>query len=155
VIAVTTPPATTSERLLVASRLFGPLSVARDEVITMPDGMLGFAGERRWIMLPAAPDGVFWLQNLDDSGLVFLLVDPFQFFPGYVVDLPDLPEPAPGASVAVLSIVTLPREKGGETTANLQAPVVIEYPARQARQIVLPDPAYHTRHPIDLRKKLA
>lgn len=145
---------TTSERLLVASRLFGPLEVAGDEIITMPEGMLGFAGERRWIMLPAAPQGVFWLQSIDDSGLVFLLVDPFLFFPGYVVDLPDLPEPGPGESVAVLTIVTLPREKGAACTANLQAPVVITYPGRAARQVVLPDPTVHTRHPLDLRKQL-
>ena len=146
------PPA--GETLFIASRLFGPLSVPRRDVIVMPEGMLGFAGERSFILLPAAPDGIFWLQCVEESGLVFLLVDPFIYFPDYVVDLPETPESAPGEEVAVLTIVTLPRGRGEACTANLQGPVVIHFPTRVARQVVLSDPRFHTRHPLDLREKL-
>lgn len=148
------PAAPAGETLFIASRLFGPLTVPRSDVITMPEGMLGFAGERRFIMLPAAPDGIFWLQSTDEGGLVFLLVDPFIYFPGYVVDLPDLPEPGPGEEVAVLAIVTLPRGDNETCTANLQGPLVIQFPTRVARQVVLSDSHYHTKHPLDLREKL-
>ncbi len=152
--APTQPATAAGETLFVASRLFGPLTVPRSDVIVMPDGMLGFAGERRFIMLPAAPDGIFWLQSIDEGGLVFLLVDPFIYFPGYVVDLPDHPDPAPGEEVAVLTIVTLPRGDDPGCTANLQGPLVIHFPTRIARQVVLSDSQYHTRHPLDLREKL-
>ncbi|MEO8633717.1 MAG: flagellar assembly protein FliW [Gemmatimonadales bacterium] len=140
--------------LQVASRLFGPLSLALEDVIVMPEGMLGFAGERRFVLLPAAPEGIFWLQSVDDGTLIFLLVDPFKFFPDYVVDLPGIPDPGPGERVAVLSIVTLPRERGGACTANLQGPIVIQFPERHARQVVLADPRYQTRHELDLRAAL-
>lgn len=152
--APTQPAAPAGETLFIASRLFGPLTVPRSDVIVMPEGMLGFAGERRFIMLPAAPDGIFWLQSIDEGGLVFLLVDPFIYFPGYVVDLPDTPDPAPGEEVAVLAIVTLPRGDTDMCTANLQGPLVIHFPTRVARQVVLPDSHYHTKHPLDLREKL-
>jgi flagellar assembly factor FliW len=154
VTAPTQPALPAGETLSIASRLFGPLTVQRDEVIVMPDGMLGFAGERRFILLPAAPTGVFWLQSVEESGLVFLLVDPFLFFPGYVLDLPDLPDPAPGEEVVALTIVTLPRSAGDACTANLQGPLVFRFPERTARQVVLVDSAYHTKHPVDLREKL-
>ncbi len=152
--APTQPAAPAGETLCIASRLFGPLTVPRNDVITMPEGMLGFAGERRFILLPAAPDGVFWLQSTEESGLVFLLVDPFLFFPGYELDIPELPDPGPGEEIAVLTIVTLPRATGESCTANLQGPLVIRFPARVARQVVLVDSAYHTKHPVDLREKL-
>jgi flagellar assembly factor FliW len=138
----------------VASRLFGPLSVPLDECFTMPVGMLGFAGERRFVLLPAASKGVYWYQSLDDGALIFLVVDPFDLVPGYEVDLPELRE-ADQDHTLILSIVTLPRTKGDPCTTNLQAPLVLDLRDRSARQVVLDDPRYHTRHPIDLRSRLA
>lgn len=145
---------TSAAPLRVASRLFGPLSVPLDEIIVMPEGMLGFAGERRFVLLPAAPEGIFWLQSVDDGALIFLLVDPFKYFPEYVVESPEIPEPGPDERVAVLAIVTLPRERGGACSANLQGPVVIQFPERQARQVILTDQRYSTRHELDLRASL-
>ena len=78
--------------VIVASRLFGPLSVRPDAFITFPDGLPGFAGERRFILLPAAPEGVYWLQSADEGSVAFLLVDPFPVFPEYAVELPDSPD---------------------------------------------------------------
>jgi len=141
------------ETLFVPSRLFGPLHLPAEEVIVMPAGMLGFAGERRFVLLPAAPDGVFWFQNVDDGSLIFLLVDPFQFFPEYEVDAPEIPE-SRTPEVLVLSIVTLPRRPGEDCTVNLQGPLVIDFATRRANQVIQADPRYHTRHPVDLAGKL-
>lgn len=146
-------PGTQGDMLFVASRLFGPLNVAPADLIVMPEGMLGFAGERRFVLLPAAPEGVFWLQNVDDGALIFLLIDPFEFFPGYSVDAPDIPE-AKTADVAVLTIVTLPRQRGDACSVNLQGPLVFDFPRRSVRQLIQDDPRYHTKHPVDLREKL-
>jgi flagellar assembly factor FliW len=137
----------------VASRLFGPLDVALDECYTMPEGMLGFAGERRFVLLPAAADGIYWYQSVDDGALIFVVIDPFQLLPEYEVDLPDLPAENADHTI-VLSIVTLPRERGDACTTNLQAPLVLDLRDRTSRQVVLQDPRYHTRHPVDLRSRL-
>lgn len=145
------PPAPATESVFVASRLFGPLNIASSDLIVMPDGMLGFAGERKFVLLPASPEGVFWFQSIDDGALIFLLVDPFRFYPGYVVDAPDVPE-SRTPEVAALTIVTLPRQRGEECTANLQGPLVIDFINRTARQVIQEDPRYHTRHPLDLRR---
>lgn len=147
-------PAPSPETLFVASRLFGPLHLPQDQVITMPEGMLGFAGERRFVLLPASPEGVFWFQSVDDGALIFLLIDPFLFFPGYIVDAPDVPE-SRTPDVAALTIVTLPRGPREECTVNLQGPLVIDFASRQARQVIQEDNRYHTRHPINLLGKVA
>lgn len=139
--------------IFVASRLFGPLHVAPADLIIMPEGMLGFAGERRFVLLPAAPEGVYWLQNVDDGALIFLLIDPFLFFPHYSVDAPDIPEERT-ADVAVLTIVTLPRQRGDTCSVNLQGPLVFDFPRRQVKQVIQEDPRWHTRHPVDLRGKV-
>jgi flagellar assembly factor FliW len=133
--------------------LFGPLDVVLDECYTMPEGMLGFAGERRFVLLPAASSGIYWFQSVDDGSLIFLVVDPFELAPGYEVDLPELPETS-RQHVVILTIVTLPRQKGDPCTTNLQAPLILDLRDRTARQVVLQDPRYHTRHPVDLRSRL-
>jgi flagellar assembly factor FliW len=146
-------PATAVETVFVASRLFGPLNVPLTELLVMPEGMLGFAGERRFVLLPASPEGVFWFQSVDDGALIFLLVDPFLFFPDYVVEAPGIPE-SRTPEVAAFAIITLPRARGDQCTVNLQGPLVLDFVNRQARQVIQGDPRYHTRHPVDLRGKL-
>ena len=137
---------------VVASRLFGPLSVPADAFITFPDGMPGFAGERRFVLLPAAPEGVFWLQSAEEGSVAFLLVDPFPVFPFYSVELADEATEAPPL---VLSVVTLPRTADEPCTANLQAPVLLDMDRRVGRQVILAESGYGARHAFDLRSRLA
>jgi flagellar assembly factor FliW len=140
------------DEVIVPSRLFGPLSVRPEAFLTFPEGLPGFAGERRFILLPASSAGVYWLQSADEGALAFLLVDPFPIFPGYSVDVPgDESEAAP----MVLAVITLPREEGGECTANLQAPIVLDLARRSGRQLILEQPSVGPRHPFDLRGLLA
>lgn len=144
------PPAQArTSTLLVPSRLFGPLCLSADSSLRFPDGLLGFAGERKFVLLSASQEGVFWLHSVDDGSLVFLLIDPFHFFAGYEADLPDVgPETADG--VAVFAIVTLPREEGDFCTANLQGPIVLDFHARTGRQAILQSTTYSTKHALDL-----
>ncbi len=137
--------------VLVASRLFGPLTVQPESFITFQDGLPGFAGERRFILLPAAPDGVFWLQSVEDGSVAFLLVDPFPVFPEYAVDLPDEDGETPPM---VLAVVTLSRDEDEPCTANLQAPVLLDLERRTGRQTILADAGYGARHPFNLRLTL-
>jgi flagellar assembly factor FliW len=139
--------------LTVASRLFGPLTVRAEALLSFPKGMPGFAGERRFVLLPAASSGVYWLQSADEGTMAFLLVDPFPVFPGYAVELPDVSDS--DAPPLVLAVVTLPRETDDRCTANLQAPVVLDLTRRTGRQVILAEAGYGPKHPFDLRARLA
>lgn len=137
------------ELLLVPTRLFGPLHVKPAACLTFPDGLLGFAGHHRFVLLPAAPEGLFWLQSTEDSGLVFLLGDPLRFTPGYA---PDLGEGLPGddAEAGLLAIITLPRQPGLPPTMNLQGPILVDFAARCGRQVVLGGGPWPVQQPVDL-----
>ena len=139
--------------LRVDSDILGPLSVDVDAVITFPQGLLGFPECRSFVLLPAEREHLYWLQSIDYSSLAFLTIDPFVFFEGYSVDLS-----APDAAriggkedeVTVLSIVTLPSQRGGTPSANLQGPVLLNSRSRQGQQVVIPESRYGIREAVAL-----
>lgn len=139
----------TSEYLTVPSRLFGPIQVPRDSVITFDEGLLGFGGERQFILVPAAADGLYWMQDCADAGICFLLGEPFRFFPDYApaVTMPESEE------TGLLGIITL-APKGEPCSMNLQGPLVFDFTARRGHQVVLEPGAYLTRHEVDLSTML-
>lgn len=139
-----------SEMITVPSRLFGPIQVPRSSLITFPDGMPGFAGLRQFIVVPAAADGLYWLQDCSDAGIIFLLGEPNRFVEGYDPRL-DLPE---SEEIGVLGIITLPTP-GESATMNLQGPLIIDFASRMGEQVVLEPGAWSTRHEVDLQALLA
>lgn len=113
-------------------------------VIEMVSALPGFPDHRRFALVELDDDGVLCqLRSLDEPGLRFLVVPPSPFFPDYAPEVDD-------ATVAELAIdsadevvVLLVLNAGGslaETTANLQAPVVLNTTNRRASQVVLGDP---------------
>jgi flagellar assembly factor FliW len=150
-LALAAPP-----RMFVNSDMLGPLDVADDEVIEFAAGLFGFPECRAFVLVPAERDGLFWLQSADHSALVFLLVDPFVFFEGYSVDLTSIDraelQAFDAADVAVLAIVTLPRSRAQQPTANLQGPLALNLRSRRGKQIALADSEFGLRRPIDLSR---
>ncbi|MDX2193358.1 MAG: flagellar assembly protein FliW [Gemmatimonadales bacterium] len=146
--------ATPASTLVIPTRLFGPLEVPSDRLVTFPDGLPGFAGERRFVLLATPSPSVTWLQSADDSLLAFLCVDPFVACPGFELDLPDDAWDAAEPPL-VLAIVTLPREHGDAPSANLQAPLLLDLAARSGQQVLLADAGYPCRAPLDLDAELA
>ncbi len=138
----------------VASDLLGTLELPADALYAFPAGLYAFEGQTRWALLPAGREGLFWLQSAELSGLVFLLADPFHFFPHYEADLPDdelaTLGVAAGARPGVLVIVTLPGSGSETASANLRAPLVLEPTSRQGRQLVLADERLAVREPLTL-----
>ena len=141
-------------RVPVQSDLLGPLTVAPTDILKFPHGLFGFPECRSFVLVPAQRDGVYWLQSVDHSALVFLLVDPFITTIGYSVELaePELREleAREPADIAVLAIVTLPRSRDEQPTANLQGPLAMNLRAGVGKQIVFPDSDFGVRCPITL-----
>ena len=147
-----TPTVTDNNTIMVPSRLFGPLRVANDQVITFPEGLLGFTGSHRFVLLPAASEGVFWLHSIEEGNLAFLVVEPNNFFNGYTVEVGHIEVPfdvTDEKNIVILTIVTLPRDPNSQPTANLRAPVVLNYAHRCGCQLLLKDSDYPPRHEFD------
>jgi flagellar assembly factor FliW len=128
--------------------------IATGETLVFEEGLFGFPECRSFALHRTDHRGLFWLQSTEHEALSFLLVDPFLYFDGYSVDLaePDVERLAPRASsdIAILTTVTIAESGEQTSTTNLQGPIAINVRTGQARQIIVSDPDYSVRHPIDL-----
>ena len=130
---------------------FGDIEVEREEVITVPEGVLGFPNSKRYIILDHSESSPFkWFQSLDEPGLSFIIINPLLFEPDYRVQMDrkeiSILEPFESDGLLIMAIVTIQESK--EITANLQGPLVINPKNQLAKQIVLADGGYTTRHSI-------
>jgi len=147
------------EIIKLHSDLLGDLEIRSVDVFHFGQGILGFPECRRFALVRAEHDGLFWLQSLEYATLVFLLVDPFAVVTGYSIDvapsqLADLGAYRP-ADIGLLSVVTLPSVAGEQPTANLQGPIAINFATRNAKQLVLSETDFGVRVPVDLKQLTA
>ncbi|MBI4596170.1 MAG: flagellar assembly protein FliW [Candidatus Tectomicrobia bacterium] len=142
------------------TRRFGLLEVRDDEIIWIPEGLLGFTQLKRYTILESDEHYPFkWLQSLDEAALTFAIIDPTLFRPDYRVKI----SPSEVESldiknqkdVVVMVIVTLNADPA-LISANLQGPILFNTRNMKAKQIVLTDGEYETKHHIlQERKKFA
>ncbi len=134
--------------MLIRTRRFGPLEVEEDKVITFEQGLLGFPNRQQFTLLHTTPDPIFyWLQSLDDPELAFVVCEPREFVPDYQVAV--RAEEVAGlhlADPADAQVLVIVNKVDGELTGNLLGPVVLNPHTRRARQLVLTDKRYGTRH---------
>lgn len=124
------------------------------EPIIFDRGLYGFPEARSWVLAPTSRQGLYWLQSTDHEALCFVLADPFRFFRGYAVDVPDIDAAHLHAQspddLAVFVTVTLSDSPNRASTANLQGPIAINVARRLGRQIILNHGGYGVREPIEL-----
>ena len=140
--------------LTVHSELLGTLPVPRDQLVEFPEGIYGFPGARRFALLPAPRDGLFWLQSVEFSALSFLLVDPFPVFSHFHIELTEVDKArlatADSADFLVLAIVTMPTAPGGPCTANLHAPLLFNVRRGHGCQSIRTDDGFSIREAFAL-----
>ncbi len=121
--------------------------------LSLAEPLPGFPGHRDYVLVPAEAGGrLFWLQSLAPDGPRFLAVPASAYFPDYVPRLPDSACDELGlgdvSDAQIYCLVTVPDGDVAASTANLRAPVVVNPATRQARQVVLLDPAHPFRRPL-------
>lgn len=129
---------------------FGKLEIQEEDVVYLPEGLLGFSQCKRFIILEDPQQAPFqWLQSLDNTDLCFVLVDPLLIKPDYQiqttkeeVEMLDLKDPK---DARIFVIVVVPKDLN-EVSANLKGPLVINPHNRRGRQLVLMDEKYPTRY---------
>lgn len=140
-----------------STRRFGELEVPDEQVVEFPEGILGFPALRRCCLLPCG-DGLplRWLVCLDEEALAFLTLEPHTVFPDYEIELPAADQEAlelVQAEEALPLVLVTVCEDGQAVTANLVAPIIVNLRTRRARQVVLEDERYCTRHLVGIWRK--
>lgn len=92
------------------------------------------------------------LQSLDEAKLSFIIIDPFIINKDYdfkltdsTVEKLDIKNPK---DLLVYTIVTIPDDDYKNMTTNLLAPIIINTKNNLAKQIILTDTDYKTKHKI-------
>ena len=137
-------------RKIYTSR-FGELEVDEEKVVHFQNGIPAFENEHEFIVLPYDEESPYYfMQSLNSPDLAFLLTIPFLFFPDYSFDIDDetIRELDVKSSDKLLyySMITIPNGSIRYMTANLLAPVVINIENMQAKQVVLENSNYTTKH---------
>jgi flagellar assembly factor FliW len=139
--------------MLVESTRFGAQDVEEAKIIRMPRGMLGFAEQKRFVLLtPSKPGPFLWLQAVDDPNLAFVVVDAKECIPDYSFSLNaeefSSLELVDEKSEAIFLLVVTMAPNPYDITVNLQGPIVLNPQRMLARQIVLDKGSYTSRHPF-------
>ncbi len=130
---------------------FGTMEVQENLIIHFPSGLPGFEDTRRFIIVPVDNnERLNWLQAVDDPSVALLVMDPFEFFQGYTCEIPPAEIEELAATdrkdILVLTALTVPRENPAGVSANLLAPIVINTRQKKAKQVILNNPLYTTKH---------
>lgn len=136
--------------MIIETSRFGQVEVDENRLITFEEGILGFPNEHDYALIQTGEgSGFYWLQSADCKELAFVVCDPRLFVADYQVPVKleelqkiGITEPS---SAQVFIIVN---KVDNLLTGNLQGPLVVNVQNRCARQLVLSDKRYSTRHPL-------
>ena len=132
---------------------FGTIEFEALDIVTMSDGVLGFAQCTEFLILQHKEGSPFrWFQCINAPEVAFLVVEPTHFIKDYVLQvhpsqLETIGLTDPTAAL-VYTIVTIPRGNPEGMTLNLAGPIVINAANRQAKQLVLDDPRWPLKYSV-------
>jgi flagellar assembly factor FliW len=134
----------------IKTKYHGEIEVNEASALNFEQGIPGFAEEKKFVLLPLPENDWFHiLQSVSTPQLGFVVTDPFLFTKEFDFELDQGSVETLGFTdekdVKVLTILTM-KETLQESTANLQAPIVINLANNKAKQVILNDSNYQTKH---------
>lgn len=138
--------------MLVETTRFGSISVSEEDIVTFPEGMLGFSKIDKYVLVERVDDSLFlWLQAVKKPSVAFPLLEPEMFEKSYRVELAEEDRSILQLDnikhAKVYAIITIPSDPT-KMTANLKAPIVVNLKTRLARQVILHEADYPIRKAI-------
>lgn len=139
--------------MILQTKYFGELDIDEREIIKFKNGLPGFEGVKRYILINNEEEGspFKWLQGVDGSRPAFVIIDPFAVRKDYEVNLNDDVlkelEIKEDNEVVVFCIVVVPDDIK-KMTMNLQAPLIINTVKKVGKQLILDTERYGVRHYI-------
>ena len=133
-------------KLELQTSRFGLIEIDESSIINFPNGLIGFAEFKNFVVLDA--DSPFsWLQSVDDPTLAFLTVDALNCEASYRVNRKDFASQVDleeKESHIVILVVAI-SEEASSATLNLRAPIVVNLDKKLAAQVVLDDESLSTQ----------
>ena len=134
----------------ISTSYHGDIEIDNQQTLTFNQGIPGFLEETEFVILPLPEAEAFQvLQSIQTKEVALIITEPFQVFLDYDFQLEPQEieklqlQQAEDAAVYVLLTMSDSVEK---ITANLQAPVIINTKKQLAKQVILMNTAYETKH---------
>ncbi|MDR0453523.1 MAG: flagellar assembly protein FliW [Deferribacteraceae bacterium] len=142
----------TDKKTEITSPKLGKISYRDDDLITLTSPLLGFAELSDYLIISNTDYFPFlWLQSVEDPSVCFILIEPEPFFKDYkpkvnkrelkVMGVKELSE------LKMFCIVVIPDDPK-KATANLRAPIIVNFERKLAKQAVLEDETWDIRAPL-------
>jgi flagellar assembly factor FliW len=139
----------------INTRKFGEIVIDEQKILTMPEGLPGFPGFERFVLLEDKKTEPFsWFQSIEEPNLSLVIMNPLVFKPDYRLSLEKFIADRGWKGVKeedllVYVVVNISGEKENKRiTANLMGPLVINSKNNEAVQVVISDPVYSYQYNI-------
>ncbi|MFJ7977667.1 flagellar assembly protein FliW [Peribacillus sp. NPDC096379] len=132
----------------VQTKFHGEIEIEEKDLFTFESGIPGFIDEKKFALLPLEGTPFIVLQSTKTREVAFIMSSPFEVFNNYEVKvsqdvLSDL-QIESEKDVSIYVIVTV-RDPFNETTANLQAPIVLNTSNQLGKQFIMNSSNYSIR----------
>jgi flagellar assembly factor FliW len=131
------------------TKYHGEIEINEKDIFHFEHGIPGFLGEKKFVLLPLEDTPFVILQSVKTQELGFAMIDPFVYFKDYDFELDEQSvaqlQLSSEKEVAVYVILTV-TNPFDNTTANLQAPIVLNYEKKLGKQVILTNTPYKTKH---------
>jgi flagellar assembly factor FliW len=135
----------------VQTKPFGEVEIEARQLIEFSVGIFGFSNLHGYALIDALQSGFYWLQSVEDADIAFLMLNPYDLRPDYLLDVAeeDLQsiQYETEDDLLVFAIVTIPEDQS-KISANLQGPILINRVKRLGKQAIHQDPQWKTKHLI-------
>lgn len=127
------------------------IEISENDILHFEQGLPGFEGEKQFVLLPMEGTLFSTLQSVFTKELAFFTTNPFLFFKNYDFELVESVQQQlkiQEESDVLVQVILTVQEPLENSTGNLQAPVVINVKENLAKQVILTDNKYRTRHEL-------
>lgn len=136
----------------IQTKFHEEIEISNDQLWNFPKGIPGFEHEKEFLLLPIEGNTIFQvLQSTNTPSVAFIVTNPYTLVEDYsfdidepTIDLLNIEKPE---DLFVLGILTL-KQPFETSTINLQAPLIFQMNNQKAKQMILNDNRFPTRHVI-------
>lgn len=139
----------------IQTRKFGEIEIDEKKILTMPDGLPGFDGFEKFVLLEDPNTAPFcWFQSIETPNLSIIVMSPFIFMPDYKVETREFMENRGWTDITseelmIYVVVNVSQqEQGTKITANLMGPLLIHPGRNEVVQVVISDTTYSHQHDV-------
>ncbi len=136
----------------IETRTLGAVDVTPESFVTLPEGLVGYEGEREYALVqPERFTPFHWLLSFSDPDLALPLLPAHVAVPAYEPTFANADRRAIGAvesDALELYLVASLDTQTRQLTVNLRAPIIVHPGTRLGRQVVLAEGRYAIDHPV-------